>query len=709
MTTESASRDDEGVAFGTSASVQAMSPSSRQRLWARLARCEVPAGTEVVREGEPGRELYFLLEGAAEVLRGRVVVQRLVPGSEFGGLGLLTGRVRAATVRAATPLKLARLDEAAWDLLKRTEPDLALSLAEAIADQARGDLVHVTEAMSALLPGRWLLRSGEVTVEIDAQKRHVATGTLLRDLLPSQVDGLPVVAALMGFKPVSLLTPVLANTTVAPLLLSHWEGRQVFARSSALLLLEAAWEVDPGLEVHLGPSRGAHQLVELPALGGHALAALAEELSSMMQTLAEQRLKIRVEQWLVDEARAHFNERGWTDAAQLLTTHRIASVPLASCGQVYALALGPLVPDTGMLGGATVRVHGDSLALELGKLDPRRQGVAGSAQLDPPMVVEHRRWTQRMGVTSVGAFNLSCIDGRVTQLIRVSEGFHEKQISHIADAVAAARGRLKIISIAGPSSSGKTTFIKRLSVQLHINGLNPVALSLDDYYVDRIATPKDGKGEWDFEAVEALQLDLLQSHVRRLLKGETVRLARYDFKTGTSHPDGGDSLRLEPGDLLMLEGIHGLNPKLLGAIPQPEELFRIFIHPATALPFDRLSRVSPTDLRLLRRIVRDRHQRGYSAAENIARWPSVQAGEQTHIFPFQDEADATFDSALVYEPAVLKVFAERYLLEVPPTHPSFATAWRLRHLVDQFVAIYPDQVPPTSIIREFIGGSGFEY
>jgi uridine kinase len=188
-----------------------------------------------------------------------------------------------------------------------------------------------------------------------------------------------------------------------------------------------------------------------------------------------------------------------------------------------------------------------------------------------------------------------------------------------------------------------------------------------------------------------------------------VRTPRYDFRAGLSRPDDGHELQLRPGDVLMLEGIHGLNPRLLGELPGPGELFRIFIHPATSLPFDRLTRVSTTDLRLLRRIVRDRHQRGYQAAENIARWPSVQAGERVHIFPFQQQAEAVFDSSLVYEPAVLKVLAERYLLEVPPGHPAFPTAHRLRYLVDRFVSIHPEHVPPTSLLREFIGGSGFEY
>jgi uridine kinase len=325
------------------------------------------------------------------------------------------------------------------------------------------------------------------------------------------------------------------------------------------------------------------------------------------------------------------------------------------------------------------------------------------------MVADHAAWLGAMGVASVGAFNDLCVSGQVSQLIRVAEGFHEKRIGRIADDIARARDRLRTIAIAGPTSSGKTTFIKRLTVQLQVAGLRPVGISLDDYYVDRERTPRDDRGEHDYEALEALDLALLQDHVRRLLAGEEVRTSRFDFRTGRSDPEGGPAIRLTRGDVLLLEGIHGLNPALLGAIPRPGELYRVFIHPATTLPFDRLHRVSATDLRILRRIVRDRHARGRSAADNIARWPSVQEGERRHIFPFQAEADAVFDSSLVYEPAVLKVYAERYLLEVPADHPAYGTAWRLRTLIDRFVAIYPDHVPPTSIIREFIGGSGFEY
>jgi uridine kinase len=457
----------------------------------------------------------------------------------------------------------------------------------------------------------------------------------------------------------------------------------------------------------LGPSRGTEQLLHVQ--GVLDLEDFAKRLTATMERLARSDLRLRYERWLVDEAREYFRTIGWSNAELLLQTFRSSTVPMVSWRRLYALAFGPFLPTTAILRGFEVAVSDGGLVLSLGERDPRRNGVRPSKPQDSSMATQHARWTAAMGVDSVGAFNTLCINGQVTTLLRVAEGFHEKQIGHIADTIAAARERLRIVAIAGPSSSGKTTFIKRLSVQLRINGLTPINLSLDDYYVDRDKTPLGEDGKRDFEALEALDLPLLQDHLRRLLAAETVRLARYDFKTGKSHPDGGHELALRPGDLLLIEGIHGLNPRLLGDIPSAGQTFKIFIHPATSLPFDRLSRVSTTDLRLLRRIIRDRHSRGYSAADNIMQWPSVQAGERKHIFPYQAEADAVFDTSLVYEPAVLKVYAERYLLEVPRSHPAFATAWRLRHLVDRFVAIYPDHVPPTSIIREFIGGSGFEY
>jgi uridine kinase len=316
-------------------------------------------------------------------------------------------------------------------------------------------------------------------------------------------------------------------------------------------------------------------------------------------------------------------------------------------------------------------------------------------------------WLISLGATSVGEFNRACVSGQVKELIHVCEGFHEKRIAMIADAIKARSGT-RVVCVAGPSSSGKTTFIKRLKVQLLVDGIRPLELSLDDYYLDRDRAPRDPSGAHDFEQLEALDLALLRGQVTRLLAGDTVNTPRYDFHLGKSQPERGPALRLGPGDVLLIEGIHALNPELLDRAAT-DQSFRVFLHPATAMPFDRLSLFEPADVRLLRRIVRDRHQRGFPAWENLERWSSVRRAERVHIYPHQGEADAVFDSSLAYEVSVLRVYAERYLLEVPRSHPEFSAAYRLRQLLSHWVPIHPDHVPPTSILREFIGGSGFAY
>jgi uridine kinase len=695
-------------ALARSSLLAGLDERERERLRECAEVASFPAGARI----EAREDLFLVLSGTATLRREQLALRRLGPGDHFGELAFAARPQGGEAAVAETPLTLARVSAPCWAALAAEEPALALKIAVAVATSLGQELTQITGEMGLLLRGRSLPRAREVRVRVGDELRRVPTGTRIRELLPAEIDGKLVVAGLLGQKPVSLATPVFTDTAVAPLTVDHWEGRQIYAHSVGLLLLEAALEAAPGLEVRLGPSRGTHQVVHLRGDDPGDRPALAARLSETMARLAAADAPIRQEHWSIDEATGHFQERGWDDAARLLRIRRQATVRLVSCGELYALSMGPLLPSTGPIRGFSLSPHEEGLALELGDRDPRRNGNGARAPAAPrgaDMVREHQAWLAAMDVTSVGAFNDWCISGQVSQLIRVAEGFHEKRIGQIADQIAAARDRIRVISIAGPSSSGKTTFIRRLTVQLQIDGVNPVGISIDNYYVDRERTPRDPNGDWDFEALEAIDLDLLQDHVRRLLAGQTVKTARYDFLTGRSLPEGGPEIALRAGDVLMLEGIHGLNPRLLGEIPGAGQLFRIFVHPATTLPFDRLTRVSATDLRLLRRIVRDRHQRGYRAAENVLRWPSVQAGEREHIFPFQREADVMFDSSLVYEPAVLKVYAERYLLEVPPSHPAYPTAHRLRYLVDRFVSIYPDHVPPTSLLREFIGGSGFEY
>jgi len=685
-----------------------LSADEIERLLGCAEHLEVPAGAAFLREGDETRDMYFVLAGEARLRRHQLALKTLREGDHFGALALLTGRPRTTSVTAFTALALARISPASWAGFSVREPHLALRVVQALLGEVRDDLVEMTDSVGALLQGRSLPRSREVAVQVGGLARTVPTGTPIRTLLPEEEGGALVVAGLLGQKPVSLSTPLFADASVSPLTVSHFEGRQIYTHSIGLLLLEAARRAAPALAVRLGPARGRAQQVEVD--GPADLAALCRSLEAEMRRLAAADLPFRQEHWMLEEAMALFRERGWDDAAQLLRTRREGTAPLATLGEVYALSPGPLLPSTSLARDFRLAVVDGEIVLDCDPGEPGGgTGGAPPHARDGGMIEEHRAWLSAMGVTSVGAFNDACISGQVSGLIRVAEGFHEKRIGRLADEVAARRDRLRIIAIAGPSSSGKTTFIKRLTVQMQINGQNPVGLSLDDYYVDRERTVRGADGSYDYEALEALDLPLLQDHVRRLLSGEEVATARYDFRSGRSAPGGGPRIRLRPGDVLMLEGIHGLNPRLFGQIPGEGQLYRVFIHPATTLPFDRLTRVSATDVRLLRRIVRDRHGRGYSAAASIERWPSVLRGEGEHIFPFRGESDAVFDTSLIYEPAVLKVYAERYLLEVSPQHAAYPTAIRLRHLLDRFVPIHPDHVPPTSIIREFVGGSGFEY
>jgi uridine kinase len=537
------------------------------------------------------------------------------------------------------------------------------------------------------------------------------------ELLPAAIEGVPVVGALFDNRAVSLDTPLYTDGRIAPLLLSHWEGRDVFRRSAALLLLEAARRLAPTAAVQTGQSLSTALIIYVPDQAARtALASLPAE----MDALASHDEPFHEEIWSVEEAQAYFEQRGESAAARLLLVWRNPTVRLARFGETRVLHSGPLLPTARALRGARIVPTDDGFLLDLaGTLGSYLPSLDGQV-VDPielervaprygaPMIREHAAWLGRFGVRSVGDANDLSVRRRAGELIRASEGFHEKSIGRIADRILASEGRVRVIAVSGPSSSGKTTFIKRLTVQLQINGIQPEGISLDDYYRDRAAVPIDASGQQDFEAFEALDTDELRDDVRGLLAGETVATSRYDFLTGLSNKNG-RSIALPEGRVLLVEGIHGLNPRLFDGIVDPRAVFRIFIHPATTMPFDRLAYVSPSDLRLLRRIVRDRHHRGFEPGDTIRRWPSVRRGERLHIFPFLGQADAVFDSALAYELSVLKVFAEQYLLEVKQNDPSYVTAYRLRHLIDRIVALHPDRVPPTSILREFIGGSGFEY
>ena len=319
---------------------------------------------------------------------------------------------------------------------------------------------------------------------------------------------------------------------------------------------------------------------------------------------------------------------------------------------------------------------------------------------------EHHRWQDIVGLSTVGDFNHACQEGHATDLINVAEALQEKKIARIADEIHSRRD-LKLILIAGPSSSGKTTFSKRLSIQLMANGMKPYPVSLDDYFVDRERTPKDEHGEYDFESIYALDLPFFNSQLKALLAGEEVELPRYNFQKGVREMSG-KRLRLEENMILILEGIHGLNPELTAQI-EDQYKFRIYVSALTTILLDTHNYIPTADNRLLRRIIRDYKYRGYSAADTIRRWPSVQAGEEKWIFPHQEQADAMFNSALLFELAVIRNQALPLLELVPENVPEYSEAYRLRKFLRYFVPVADDEIPPTSLLREFVGGSSFQY
>jgi uridine kinase len=437
--------------------------------------------------------------------------------------------------------------------------------------------------------------------------------------------------------------------------------------------------------------------------------AFLDDLRLGLEKLVSEKRKFVFRRVTVESARRMFVNKGSPIKREILSTWPSAFVGIMSVGNFVDFALGPVAPHTGYFRKFKLFKQGGDFVLQFP--DPGIADFTRNDQLQPQLyrtLKESRKWSRMLGVGHVGDLNSDCIDGSIREVIKVAEGLHEKKISDVATDIIS-RSKSRLVLIAGPSAAGKTTFTKRLSIQLKVNGIRPVSISLDNYYVDRHETPKDENGEYDFEALEAIDLDLFNAHLRQLLDGHQVRSPRYNFNRGKRVAESKWlPIQLDPDQVLIIEGIHGLNDALTPAIPTDEK-YRIYINALNPLAIDEHNRLHTSDVRLLRRIVRDRHYRGYTAAETIHSWHSVRRGERRHIFPFQESADIIFDSSLIYEFSVLKIFAERYLLEVPTGDAAFAEAFRLRKFLGMFVPILPGDVPQTSLVREFIGGSSFTY
>jgi uridine kinase len=480
-----------------------------------------------------------------------------------------------------------------------------------------------------------------------------------------------------------------------------------FYRRSLTFLLEAAFvRLFPGVLLfieHSLASGGYYCNVRgrAPFTPGELKALEAE-----MRRLVAQDLPFVGRETTVEEAIAYFEGRHDLEKVRLMRHRRKPTVMLYRLGDCLDYHHGYMVPSTGYLQWFELTAMNGGFALRY----PRQHTPTRLTPLvDYPKLLaafnQYGAWLERLGISSVGALDDAIKAGRSREIILVSEALHEQHIAAIARQIADRRSQARLILISGPSSSGKTTFSRRLAVQLLALGLSPFALELDSYFIERERTPRDANGQLDYESIEALKLPQLADHLRRLLAGEEVQLPRYNFLEGRQEP--GDVVRLRSDQLIILEGIHGLNPRLLPATLAAQS-FKIYASALTQLNLDRHNRVSTTDTRLIRRIVRDARDRGYNAADTIGRWESVRRGEKLHIFPHQENADAMFNSALVYELAVLGPLAEPILRQVAHGTPEFVEAQRLLAFLDWFLPIETEWIPDNSILREFIGGSSLK-
>jgi uridine kinase len=428
-----------------------------------------------------------------------------------------------------------------------------------------------------------------------------------------------------------------------------------------------------------------------------------ETLHDHMISLVEADLPFEKRKVPLDEAIEFFEQKGEMDKVALMRYRQKDHLILYRLGDHQDYHHGYMVPSTGHLKWFDLAPMGEGFVLRF----PRRHASTELLPLpeSPKLIATFRQyghWLSRMGIGSVSALNDAILSSRVREIILVSEALHEQKIAEMASQITALSKQVRIILIAGPSSSGKTTFAKRLTVQMLARGLSPFAIELDNYFVDRAKTPRDSEGQYDYESIGALNTILLSEHLRHLIDGQEIMMPHYNFKTGQSEP--GEVVRLQKDQLIILEGIHGMNPHLIPDLPS-EQTFRLYVSCLTQLNLDSQNRISTTDTRLLRRIVRDARERGYSAQQTIRRWESVRRGEKRWIFPYQNNADEMFNSALVYEVSSLKLLVEPLLRQVPHGTPEHIEAKRLLAFLEWFLPLDPDLIPDNSILREFTGGS----
>lgn len=518
----------------------------------------------------------------------------------------------------------------------------------------------------------------------------------------------PVIGALVNNRVKELSFVFVKTKKVEFIDYSHPEGMRMYIRSLFFILYAAVQNVFPKVKLKMmhGISRGYY--CELSGLDRAVTESDISSIKNEMQLLVDQDVPFRKIGLPNEEAVEICRKQNLLFKAKLFQQQGNLFTYLYFMGEQVNYFYGDQVPSTGYINVFDLVPYYDGLLLRIPKPDKfsevqpytRHDKLFGIFQ-------EHKDWAEILNVPNVANLNEYALNGESGDIIKISEALHEKKIAEIANLINDLRDKVKIVLIAGPSASGKTTFSKRLMVQLAVNGLKPTMISLDDYFVDRELTPKDEKGEYDFEAIEAIDVEFFNQQLVQLFNGETIELPKFNFTLGQRLPSG-KNLQLVPGSILIVEGIHGMNPNLVPHI-KPENTFKIFLSALTQISIDDQNHISTTDNRMIRRMIRDSKYRNYPAADTIRRWPSVRAGEDKNIFPYQENADVMFNSAMVYELAVLKKYADLLLQSVTESQPEFSESIRLLKFLSYFKPIDDQEIPPTSLIREFLGGSSFRY
>ncbi len=515
-----------------------------------------------------------------------------------------------------------------------------------------------------------------------------------------------IVAALMNGKLRELSQPMQADADLVPVTTADSDGTRIYRRSLCFLMVAAASELFPDRTItihHSMPFGGYYcECDDQKLLSAEELVQLRRRMKSLIAA----NLPITQVRVPLAEALQLFRDSGDKEKADLFAKRRKDYLTLYELNGVRDYFHGFMVPSTSYLDVFELRPYSRGFILQFPRRQqPRKlQPFEDEARL-ATVFREYQNWLRIMGTPKVAALNEAIRNGRTQELILVAEALHERQLANISTEIAARRPQTKLVMISGPTSAGKTTFSKRLAIQLMARGIYPIAIGMDNYFVNREETPRDENGDYDFETIDALDVRLFRKHLRMLMDGETIVQPLYNFHTGRR--ESGKELSIGPDHVILVEGIHGLNPRLTKGLP-PDSVYRVFISAFTQLNMDKHNRVPTTDTRLLRRIVRDASHRGYSATDTIRRWPSVRRGEKRYIFPNQNNANVFFNSALVYELAVLKALAQPLLLQVEPDVPERIEANRLMAFLQWFDSIANDDldfISSDSILREFIGGS----